>query len=175
MTQKYTWPMLLAAALLAFAPTYADAQLKVGVANLAKLREQAPQAQAASTALEKEFASRQRELIAEQQEVQKLQERLTREADVLAGQEEAMELERELRNRQRDLQRNVAQYEEDLNLRRNEELSKLQRLILAEIQSYARDEQYDMVLVEGVIYASDKVDITNAVLQRLQSRGNTTD
>lgn len=173
MTKKFTWPMLLAAAALALTPAFASAQLKVGVANLSKLREQAPQAQAASTALEREFASRQRELIAEQGEVQKLQDRLTREAEVLAGQEEAMNLERELRNRQRDLQRNVTQYEEDLNLRRNEELSKLQRLILAEIQAFAREEQYDMVLVEGVLYASDKVDITDAVLKRLQARGDT--
>ena len=105
--------------------------------------------------------------------MQKLQERLTREADVLADQEQAMALDRELRNRQRDLQRNVAQYEEDLNLRRNEELSKLQRMIISEIQAFARAESYDVVMVEGVIYASDRVDVTDAVLARLQSLGAT--
>lgn len=169
---NFTWPMLLAAGLLALAPGYAAAQaLKVGVADLAELRAKAPQAQAASTSLEREFAARQRELIAEQEQVQRLQERLTREADVLADQEQAMTLERDLRNRQRDLQRNVTQYEEDLNLRRNEELSKLQRLILTEIQAYAREEKYDLVMVEGVIFASERVNVTNAVLARLQALG----
>ena len=172
MKSKFTWPMLLAAGLLALAPGHASAQaLKVGVADLAELRAKAPQAQAASTALEREFASRQRELIAEQEQVQRLQERLTREADVLADQEQAMTLERDLRNRQRDLQRNVSQYEEDLNLRRNEELSKLQRLILSEIQAYSREQNYDLVMVEGVIYASERIDVTDAVLARLQALG----
>ncbi|MEX0900489.1 MAG: OmpH family outer membrane protein [Gammaproteobacteria bacterium] len=171
MKSNRTWPMMFAAALLALAPGLVAAQqLKIGVADLAELRAKAPQAQAASTALEREFASRQRELIAEQEQVQRLQERLTREADVLADQEQAMTLERDLRNRQRDLQRNVSQYEEDLNLRRNEELSKLQRQILTEVQTYAREQNFDLVLVEGVIFASDKVNITAAVLQRLQSR-----
>jgi outer membrane protein len=174
MKSNFTWPMLLAAGVLALAPGLASAQaLKVGVADLTELRTKAPQAQAASTALEREFASRQREIIAEQEQVQRLQERLTREADVLADQEQAMALERDLRNRQRDLQRNASQYEEDLNMRRNEEISKLQRLILTEIQAYAREQNYDLVLVEGVLYASDKVNITAAVLERLQSRGNT--
>ena len=174
MKAKFSWPVVMAAGLLAVAPPLVSAQqLKVGVADLAELRAKAPQAQTASTALEREFAARQRELIAEQQEVQKMQERLTREADVLADQEQAMELERDLRNRQRDLQRNVAQYEEDLNLRRNEELSKLQRMIIAEIQAFARAEGYDVVMVEGVIYASERVDVTDAVLARLQSLGAT--
>ena len=172
MNSTRTWPMLVAAAMLALTPGLVAAQqLKVGVADLAELRAKAPQAQAASTALEREFASRQRELISEQEQVQRLQERLTREADVLADQEQAMELERDLRNRQRDLQRNVSQYEEDLNLRRNEELSKLQRLILSEIQAYSREENYDLVMVEGVIYASERVDVTDAVLARLQALG----
>ena len=95
MKSKYSWPAVMAAGLLAVAPPLVSEQdLKVGVADLAELRAKAPQAQAASTALEREFAARQRELIAEQGEVQKLQERLTREADVLADQEQAMALDR---------------------------------------------------------------------------------
>lgn len=156
----------------AMMPQFVSAQqLKIGVADLAQLRTQAPQAENASRILEQEFAARQRDLVAEQRAVTELQERLQREADVLTDADEAARLERELRNRQRDLQRNIAQYEEDLNVRRNEELGKLQRLIFSEIQAFAREGQYDLMLVDGVIHASDQIDVTEQILQRLQARG----
>ncbi len=167
--KKLAAVMIAATFTTGFAPD-AFAQLKIGVANLAQLREQAPQAEQASKVLEREFANRQRDLVAEQRSINELQERLQREADVIADPNEASRLERELRNRQRDLQRNVTQYEEDLNVRRNEELGKLQRLIFSEIQTFAREQGYDLVLVDGVIHASDKVDVTQQILQRLQSR-----
>lgn len=158
-------------AFLAMTPQAVEAQqLKIGVADLAQLRTQAPQAEDASRVLEQEFATRQRDLVAEQRAVTELQERLQREGDVLADADEAARLERELRGRQRDLQRNIAQYEEDLNVRRNEELGKLQRLIFAEIQAFAREGRYDLVLVDGVIHASDQIDVTEQILQRLQAR-----
>lgn len=171
MTHSKLIGLFILGAALALTPMTTFAQeLRIGVANLAKLREQAPQAEAASQTLEREFAERQRALLAEQRAVTQLQERLQREAEVIASPEDAARLERDLRNRQRDLQRNVTQYEEDLNMRRNEELGRLQRLIFTEIQNFAREQRFDLVLVEGVIHASDKVDVTDQILARLQAQ-----
>ncbi|MCC6714130.1 MAG: OmpH family outer membrane protein, partial [Gammaproteobacteria bacterium] len=59
-------------------------------------------------------------------------------------------------------------FREDVNLRRNEEFGKIQKEIVQSIQDVAKAEGYDLILGEGVIYASDKTDITNAVLERLR-------
>lgn len=163
---------LLAAALLAATPLAAVAQeMKIGVVNLNRLQEQAPQAQAAQQTLEREFADRQRDLLAEQRAVTQLQERLQREADTIADPEEAARLERELRTRQRDFQRNAQQFEEDLNIRRNEELARFQRQVFDEIQVFSRAENFDVVLAQGVLYHSERVDVTDRILQRLQRAG----
>lgn len=168
---KYTLTIVLVS-LFALGAMQAHAQtdLKIGAVNLAKLREQAPQAERASRELEREFATRQRELLDEQQAVQQLEQRLAREGDTITDADELQRLERELRSRQRELQRNAQQWEEDVNIRRNEELSRLQRMIFSEIEAFAREQGYDLVLVEGVIHASGRIDITDSVLERLQAR-----
>lgn len=152
------------------APLLAQAQeLRIGAVDLAVLRERAPQTEEASRNIEREFADRQRALLAEQRAVQQLQERLQREADVLSNPEEAAQLERDLRNRQREWQRNAQQFEEDLNIRRNEELGRLTRLVFNEIRAFAREEGYDLLLIEGVAHASPRVDVTDRILARLQA------
>ena len=61
---------------------------------------------------------------------------------------------------------------EDLNLRRNEELGKLQRDVLQKAQEYARAQKFDLLLADqSVIFASTAVDITEAVLARSEAAG----
>jgi outer membrane protein len=81
---------------------------------------------------------------------------------------EARKLERDIVSKRRDLKRDQDEFREDVNLRRNEEFGKIQKEIVQSIQDVAKAEGYDLVLGEGVIYASDKTDITNAVLERLR-------
>jgi outer membrane protein len=56
-------------------------------------------------------------------------------------------------------------------MRRNEELAKLQRRIIEVIQQLAKDEKFDLIVSDGVVYASDQVDITGKVIERLQQEG----
>ncbi len=76
--------------------------------------------------------------------------------------------EKDLRDGQRELQRKQNEYVEDLNLRRNEELGKLQRSLLQEVQTYARNSGYDLVVGDGVLYVNESMDITAQVLNALQ-------
>lgn len=161
------------AAMIAMVSMPAQAQgtnLKIGWVNLAQLRESAPQAEQAQRVLEEEFSQREQELRAEQRAVQQLEQRLAREGDTITDPEERQRLERELRMRQRELQRDAQTWEEDVNMRRNEELGRLHRLIFMEIQAFAREQGYDMVLVEGVVHATERVDVTAQVLSRLEAR-----
>ena len=73
----------------------------------------------------------------------------------------------------RDLQREVTrlqnEFREDLNLRQNEELGLLQRSLLKEVQDYAAQEGYDLIVGDGVLYASNTVNITEAVLRAVEA------
>jgi outer membrane protein len=86
------------------------------------------------------------------------------------GEAERLDLERQIRDGQRELQRNENEYVEDLNIRRNEEVGKLQREVLQQVQAYASTEKYDLIVADA-IYFSPAVDITAAVLAALQKGG----
>ncbi|HVF17376.1 MAG TPA: OmpH family outer membrane protein, partial [Steroidobacteraceae bacterium] len=55
----------------------------------------------------------------------------------------------------------------------NEELGKLQRSLLQEVQTYARAQNYDLVVGEGVLYRNESIDITAQILAALQARAKT--
>ncbi|MAT65368.1 MAG: hypothetical protein CMN57_06960 [Gammaproteobacteria bacterium] len=147
------------------------AEVKVGFVNTAKLMEEAPQAQDASKQMETEFAPREKELISLQREIKQMEDKLTRDGAVMS-ESERNKAERELLNQKRDLKRSQDEFREDLNIRRNELLARLQKELNDAIVALAKEDGYDLVLFEGVVFASDRIDITDAVLERLRRGGN---
>jgi len=86
-----------------------------------------------------------------------------------AEQTERRNAEMNLRELQREVTRLQNDYREDLNLRQNEEMSALQVSLLQEIQSYAAQEGYDLIVGDGVLYASGAVNITEQVLRAVEA------
>jgi len=83
---------------------------------------------------------------------------------------EQRNVERDVLARKRDLKRSQDVFREDFNIRRNEELGKLQRLVVETIRSIAKEQKYDLMLTDGVLFASDQVEITEQVLKRLRDQ-----
>ncbi len=167
MSRKHPILVLLTALLLS---TPVAAEFKVGFVNPAALLEQAPQANAARQKLEKEFAPREKTILEAQKKLRAMEDKLGRDSAVMSEAEQR-KLERDVVARKREIKNDQDEFREDLNIRRNEELGKLQRNIFEVIVSLAKQEKYDMVVSDGVIYASDQVDITKKVLERLKSGG----
>jgi outer membrane protein len=143
-------------------------EVKIGVVNIAQLLDQAPQARVAMEALDEEFKPRQREIIAKQTEFQELTEKVQRDLAVM-GETERRNAEKDLRDLQREVTRLQNEFREDLNLRRNEELGNLQRSLLKEVQDYAQSSGYDLVVGDGVLFASSAVNITENILRAMEA------
>jgi outer membrane protein len=143
-------------------------QLKIGVVNVPALMERAPQTKAAMDALQEEFAPRQREVLAKQKEFEDLQAKVQKDIAVM-GETERRNADKNLRDLQREVTRLQNEFREDLNLRQNEELGLLQRSILKEVQDYAAQEGYDLVVGDGVLFASNALNITEAVLRAVEA------
>jgi len=143
-------------------------EVKIGVVNIAQLLDQAPQARVAMEALDEEFKPRQREIIAKQTEFQELSEKVQRDLAVM-GETERRNAEKDLRDLQREVTRLQNEFREDLNLRRNEELGNLQRSLLKEVQDYAQSAGYDLVVGDGVLFASSAVNITENILRAMEA------
>ena len=152
-------------ALLASANLYA-ADLKVGVVDIRKLIEQSSQRQKAQSDLQKEFAPRDKKLVAEQKDIKQLEEKLEKDATVM-GDSERNDLEKKIIDRRREAKRLLDEFREDYNRRVNDEMMKLQKLVAEAIQSVAKEQNFDLVLVEGVAFATDSLNITDQVEKKL--------
>ena len=143
-------------------------ELKIGVVNIPVLMERSPQTKAAMDALQEEFAPRQREFLAKQKEYEELAAKVQKDVAVM-GETERRNAEKNLRDLQREVTRLQNEFREDLNLRQNEELGLLQRSLLKEVQDYAEQEGYDLVVGDGVLFASTAVNITELVLRAVEA------
>ena len=141
-------------------------EYKIGVVNAVRILEQSPQARKTSVMIENEFSPRDKQLIAEQKALKDMEDKFNKDAAVM-GEAERKNLERDIVNRRRDLKRSEDEFREDLTFRRNEELAKIQTEIVSAIQLVAKENSFDLVLSEGVIFASPKIDMTDLVIQHL--------
>ena len=145
----------------------AEEPYKIGAVNAIRVLEKSPQADTARKMIENEFSPRDKELIAEQKSIKELEDKFKKDRAIMSEQENT-KLEREIITKKRDLKRKQDEFREDLNYRRNEEMVKIQKQIIQSIQQVAKDNNYDLVLSEGVLYASPKVDMSGLVIEYLK-------
>jgi outer membrane protein len=155
---------LFAASTWAFAIDY-----KLGFVNTERLFREAAPAKRAQQKLEKEFAARDAEIQRLSKQVRDLQSSLDKDGATMA-EPDRRNKERDLANLSRDLQRFQREFREDLNLRRNEELSGIQERANKVIQQIAEAEKFDLILQDPVVYASQRIDITEKVIKALADK-----
>lgn len=174
MTRMHAVAVALGAALslAVAAPVPAQTNVRVGFVNVNFVLQNAPQTQAVNETLTAEFAPREAALVARQEELNTKKENYQRDAAVMA-QAERTALEREITNGERDLQRDAGLLQEDLEIRQAELVNELQANIARRIQAFAVAEGYDLIVTnQSVVYASETIDVTEAVMRALSSGAN---
>lgn len=152
-----------------FAGVHAHAETKIGVLDFGRLLEESPQGKVLLESLGNEAAAKRRDLQGAATSLQTKRDKLAKDRATMSP-DQITRAERELRDGERDLARRQAEAQDQLNDRRNEEMGKLQRDLILAVRAYAKAQNYDVVITEGVIYATQAMDMTPALLQSLQSR-----
>jgi outer membrane protein len=171
---KHMSRTILSCALVAVLATatvaVAEAQaIKIGFVNFGRLLEESPQAKAAQAALEGEFLPRQRDVAAQRKALQEKVDKLQKEAAVMS-EADRLRNEREVRDLELNVNRRFNELQEDLNLRRNEEVGRMQRALLQEVQAYARANGYQLVVSDGVLFAAEGIDITPQLVTAIKAK-----
>ena len=157
-------------ALLALSVASAQAQeLKIGYVNSDRVLRDAVPAKAAQTKLEAEFSKRDKDLNDLALKLKTSADKLEKDAPTLAEVERSRR-QRELVEQDREIQRKRREFQEDLNQRKNEELSSVVERANKVIKQIFETEKYDLILQEAV-FAGAKVDITEKVIKALNAQG----
>jgi outer membrane protein len=158
---------LAAAALASLVPAAHAQELKIGYVNSERVLREATPAKAAQAKLETEFSKRERDMNDQASRLKAAADKLDKDAPTLAESERARR-QRELVEQDRDLQRKRREFQEDLNQRRNEELAGVVERANRVIKQIFDGEKYDVILQE-VVFAGPRVDITDKVIRALNS------
>ena len=151
---------------LFFASISVYADLKVGFVQVDKILQEAPQTIESNKKLEKEFSARTEKLKADVKALKDKEAAFSKDALTMKDSERDTK-EKALSQMRVDVQRKERELREDINIRRNEELGGLQEQINKAVVSVAKAESFDLVLYNGVAYASEKIDITDKILKSL--------
>jgi outer membrane protein len=163
---KHLLVMVASVAVLGLSSVAAYAQeLKIGYVNSDRVLRDAVPAKAAQAKLEAEFSKRDKELNDVASRLKAAADRFDKDQPTLAESERARR-QRDLVEQERDLQRKRREFQEDLNVRKNEELSAVVERANKVIKQIFETEKYDLILQDAV-FASGRVDITDKVIKAL--------
>ncbi len=143
-------------------------EFKLGFVSTERVfRESAPAVKALK-ALEKEFAPREQSIKKLGKQVRDMQTKLEKESMTMS-ESQVRKREQEIAKINREFKREQREFREDLNMRRNEELSVVLQIANKVIEEIAEAEKFDLILQEAV-YRSPRIDITDKVIKALADK-----
>lgn len=159
------WPAIFILC-VCWAGGVAAGELRIAYLDMGRVLEDAPQAAVASRVLEAEFVPIEHRLEQQAAALAQLEAHL-QEARTARDETRAGLLAAELDAGRTQLARAREAYSDALRRRLDAELAGLQEAIRAVVDRLAEERQYDLVLFDGVLRASPRVEITDEVLARL--------
>ncbi|WP_342129395.1 OmpH family outer membrane protein [Hydrogenophaga sp. OTU3427] len=140
---------------------------RIGFVNTDRIFREATIAKAAQVKLEAEFSKREKEIEGMGTQLKTASERFERDAPTLSEAQRGTR-QRQLVDQDREFQRKRREFQEDLNVRKNEELQAVLERANRVIKQVAEAEKYDLVIQEAV-YINPKHDITEKVITGLNN------
>jgi outer membrane protein len=152
----------LAAPLAAQSPA-----MRIGYVDMKRLLDNAPQVVAGRQKLEREFAPRDIALKADEARLADLRSRYERDRATLPS-TDAESQRREIEALDRSIKRNRENLRSELKTRSDQELDRSWREINNAVIEFAREQGIDLIVPSPVVYASQRIDVTDQVLERLR-------
>jgi len=145
---------------------------KVGIVDMQEIYKQIPQMAKVEQTLQAEFAERRQEIEKLQGDIRFEAEKFKRESTTMSqAQKDA------LREKVEGMQKNLAEkgrpLEQEIKMRQNQELAKVQKLIIDAIQTVAKDGKYDEVKVKDTtVYFNPKTvsDLSEKVVEKVSKQ-----
>ena len=149
-------------------PMAARAQGKVGVINLSTAIGSTSEGKKAIADLEKKFAPRKQELQRLQQEIQSIQDQLSKQSATLSD-EEQRRLSREAEDKQRIFKRSADDAQSDYNADTEDSVRRIGAKMVRVIADYAQQNGFVLVIDDTqlpIYYAAKEIQISAEVVKR---------
>jgi Skp family chaperone for outer membrane proteins len=139
--------------------------------NVAEVLSKSPQVKKLESELKESYETRKAELDKEQEKLTELEQKLSTEGEKMEFDERST-LEHRILAMRSKLKQELTWLEEDITIRKSGETSRLIKLLREVIEEVAREKKIDLVFEGAVVYTSDRVNLSGAVLKRLEDHFN---
>jgi outer membrane protein len=158
--------LLILGSLLLFGQAHAEG--KIGYVDMNELINNSPQILDANRTLSAEFEELNNKISEQEADLKVLEDSISKEGNFMTPDKLA-----ELQERSRILDRQVRRAKEDLKdaitIRNSQMVDDVQNQIKVVVARYAEQNGYDAILINAILYANKKIDITDEILQQLRS------
>lgn len=141
---------------------------KIGYVDMNTLINNSPQILDANRTLTAEFEDQNNKISQQASDLKLLEDSISKEGNFMTPDKLA-----ELQERARILDRQVRRGKEDLKdaitIRNSQMVDEVQNQIKKVVANYAKENGYDAILINAILYANEKIDITDEILQQLRS------
>ncbi|MDD4273603.1 MAG: OmpH family outer membrane protein [Desulfobacter postgatei] len=171
MKKNILFPAVLIIATMFTCSAFAGDTTKIGVVNFEKIIQESSSGKVMQKDLKAKLEQLQGKLQAEEKKVQDMSAALEREALVLSS-EKKLERQRELRDKADDLKKMNADYTQEMNIMRNKRVNQIEKDVFDITNKIGKAQGYIVIIerkMAGVIYAADKVDITDEIIKEYNS------
>ena len=144
------------------------ADINIAVVRVERILSEAPQVDAVNTSMLERFGPQRDEMLKSEKIITKMQENYKRN-ELVMTEDKLNALKTDIITQIQALKRKEAELSQEVATVRNQELAVLQQQIKGIIDDIAKKNDYDIVLSDGVVFASENVDITDKVLDVMKS------
>lgn len=149
-------------------PVAATDPPRIAVIDPNRIVEESPQYEAAREMLSAEVKEREASLRQQQEEIDQLNARLERDGALMSADEVSL-LQNDIRARTRKLRYAKSEVQEEFTLRQTDLRTRLVKQVEEVVKQVAKDKGIDLILSEGVVFYSQRVDISGEVIDRLKA------
>lgn len=147
--------------------------MKIGVIDVQRIITESNTGKAALAQLDAFGKEQQDKLRQKKEAVDQLQNRLS-EGRLSLAEDRLAELQKELETKSIELRRTADDAQREFNRRQDEVLKEIERKVMPVIQKIGEEGGYTMIFRKfesGLVYATEQVDITPTIIQRLDASG----
>jgi len=164
---KYFFLFVTLAFTHAQAGLFSDQALKIGYINIDHVVNSSPQFIQANQRVIKEFKPHEEQLLALSEDLQALVDKLNNSKDKLT-QVQIKDSITSIKSLEKRIKAKALSLKQQLKEKNNQELGKIQTLINQVIAEVAKEQNFDLILYQEVAYASENVNITKIISQKLK-------
>jgi outer membrane protein len=143
------------------------ADLKIGFVTVDKVLADAPQVKSINDAMLERFGGKKKELEVLETEIKSLQENYKRN-ELVMTEDKLNEMKGNMIAKVQLFKQKEAELTQEVNTMRSQELATLRESMREIINAIAKEDKYDLILSEGVVYGADALDISDKVLEKLK-------